>query len=74
MKALMKDFEGVGFKPESRTLASFQDDYGLEALDGEDPADDEDDEEGDDVEDEESEDEEESEGELEGATICAPRG
>lgn len=40
---LKKDLEGVGFKPEVRTLASFQDDYGLKPEPGdEDEADEED--------------------------------
>ena len=70
----MKSFTEVGFKPESRTLASFQDDYGLAPLDGEDEADDEDDDDDDDNDDDDEEEEDESEGELEGATICVPRG
>ena len=46
---MVKNFENAGFKPEVRTLSSFQDDYGLK-LDEEDPneEDDEDEEDGDD--------------------------
>jgi hypothetical protein len=40
---LKKNFEGAGFKPEVRTLASFQEDYGLEPVDDEDDANDDDD-------------------------------
>ena len=75
MKALVKSFTELGFKPENRTLASFQDDYGLAPLDGEDDVDDDD--EDDDIDDDDDDDEDmddESEGELEGATICVPRG
>jgi len=44
-EGLVKGFEGLGFKPEVRPLASFQDDYGLKVTDREDEQGDEDDEE-----------------------------
>ena len=50
---MKKDFESAGFKPEVRTLASFQDDYGLKPAEGEETGEDED------------EDEEDEDGELE---------
>lgn len=33
-EGLVKAFEGLGYKPEIRSLASFQDDYGLGEEDG----------------------------------------
>jgi len=61
---MMKGFNDAGFKPQSRTLSSFQDDYGLggEDLDDEDEVEDEDeDDEGEDTEEGTgSEDEDES--------------
>lgn len=66
---LKKNLESVGFKPEVRTLASFQDDYGLkpEPGDEEDEADEEDDdeEEGDEDEDGSEDGSEEDESEEE---------
>jgi len=44
-EGLVKGFEGLGFKPEVRPLASFQDDYGLKATDGDNEQEDEEDEE-----------------------------
>lgn len=41
-ESLVKGFEGVGYKPEVRPLASFQDDYGLKVADGEQEQEDED--------------------------------
>ena len=62
-EGLVKGFEGLGYKPEVRTLASFQDDYGLGegggATDG--AVDDEDDEEGDGFEEEEEDDDDDVE-------------
>lgn len=55
---LKKNLESVGFKPEVRTLASFQDDYGLRPEPG-----DEDDE----VDEEEDEEEDDEEGSEEGS-------
>lgn len=54
---MMKGFQDAGFNPESRTLASFEDDYGLE---GDDLSDGEEDEEMDDAEEDGDEDEDES--------------
>ncbi|OMP81377.1 hypothetical protein BK809_0002370 [Diplodia seriata] len=61
---LKKNLESVGFKPEVRTLASFQDDYGLkpEPGDEEDEAEDEDE----DDDDGEGEDDDEEEGSEDG--------
>lgn len=42
-QGLKKSFEEAGFKPEARTLVSFQEDYGLDAVDEEDDANDDDD-------------------------------
>lgn len=39
-QGLKKSFGEAGFKPEVRTLVSFQEDYGLDAVDEEDDADD----------------------------------
>ncbi|KIV99201.1 uncharacterized protein PV09_09152 [Verruconis gallopava] len=64
-ESLMRNFSDIGFKPQSRTLASFQDDYGLQALDGEDDMEadeDEDEEEGDDEDSETEREEDEEEG------------
>lgn len=55
---MVKSFTEVGFKPEVRTLASFQDDYGLEALDDEGDEADDDDEDGEDDEDDEMDEDE----------------
>ena len=44
-EGLVKGFEGLGFRPEVRPLASFQDDYGLKTTDGEGELEDEEDEE-----------------------------
>ena len=33
-EGLVKGFEGIGYKPEIRSLASFQDDYGMGDDDG----------------------------------------
>ncbi len=55
-EGLVRDFEGLGFRPEVRALAGFQDDYGLKG--------EEEDDEMDDV-DGEGEDEEEEEEEME---------
>ena len=41
---LVKEFQGLGFKPDVRTLASFQDDYGLKGEDEEGTEDEDDDE------------------------------
>lgn len=47
MQDLVKGFQGMGFTPEVKTLAFFQDDYGLKGDDDEDDdTDDEDDLEG----------------------------
>lgn len=58
---LMKEFEGLGFQPELKPLAWFQDDYGLKGQGEEEEEDDEDDEEGDvdmeDVDEDETEEE-----------------
>jgi hypothetical protein len=54
-QGLKKSFAEAGFKPEVRTLVSFQEDYGLEAADEEEDADDDDDESSDDGEDDEDE-------------------
>ncbi|KAK4697960.1 hypothetical protein P7C71_g191, partial [Lecanoromycetidae sp. Uapishka_2] len=53
-EGLVKGFGELGFKPEVRPLAFFQDDYGLQAGDGSDEPEDEDEDE-DEIEDEESE-------------------
>jgi len=53
---LMQEFKSAGFKPETRTLSSFEDDYGLQVEDLADSDEDEDDE-------DDNEDEDESEGE-----------
>ena len=54
-KDLVKHFEGIGFKPEVKPLAFFQDDYGLKAEDGEDEEDGIDGIDGDEDEDEDTE-------------------
>ncbi|KAL1393358.1 Metalloenzyme, LuxS/M16 peptidase-like protein [Phyllosticta capitalensis] len=56
---LKKNFESVGFKPEVRTLASFQDDYGLKPEEGEEEEEDEEESEGDEEDEEEDGSEEE---------------
>lgn len=57
----MKNFKEAGFAPESRLLASFQEDYGLQAPDGdEDGPDDDEGDEDDEDDDEEADSEEES--------------
>jgi len=53
----VKGFTEVGFKPEVRTLASFQDDYGLAPLDEDDEGDENEDDEEDDVDGDEMDDE-----------------
>lgn len=50
---LVKNFKEAGFKPETKALSDFEDDYGLEAIEGEDEM----------VEDEEEEEEEGESGE-----------
>lgn len=45
---LVSGFQGLGFKPEVRPLASFQDDYGLKVTDGDDAQEEEDDDDEDD--------------------------
>lgn len=73
---MLKSFKEVGFKPENRTLTSFEDDYGLEPLDGEEEEEEEGEDDEDDASDDDASDEDmdDSEGELEGATVCVPRG
>ncbi|KAK8175764.1 Metalloenzyme, LuxS/M16 peptidase-like protein [Phyllosticta citrichinensis] len=65
-ESLKKNLESVGFKPEVRTLASFQDDYGLKPEEGEEEAEEEESEgeedEDDDAEDDSEEDDESDEG------------
>lgn len=39
---MSKNFEKAGFKPQTKALSDFEDDYGLEAIEGEDEAADED--------------------------------
>ena len=58
----MTGFESIGFSPEVRTLASFQDDYGLEGED--DDADEDDDDDDEEEDDDDAKDTEESEEEL----------
>ncbi|KAF2090489.1 putative zinc metalloprotease [Saccharata proteae CBS 121410] len=60
-EGLKKNLESVGWKPEVRTLASFQDDYGLKAEDGEDDEEDDDDEDDEDESGSEEDSEEEDE-------------
>ena len=62
---LVKEFKGLGFKPEVRTLASFQDDYGLKGEEGEGIEEDDDGDDDDDEMDMEDIDGEETEGEME---------
>jgi Zn-dependent M16 (insulinase) family peptidase len=62
---LKQNFEKAGFKPEVRTLASFQDGYGLPAVEGEEDVEDGDDEEEDGEDDSEEEDDEEEDDEEE---------
>lgn len=67
---MVKNFEKAGFKPEVRTLASFQDDYGLKLGDDDADEEDEEDEEGVFVDDEEGDEdgensEEGEEGDIE---------
>ncbi|QDS67433.1 hypothetical protein FKW77_000317 [Venturia effusa] len=62
--SLKRSFEAAGFKPEIRTLVSFQEDYGLEAVDEEDDAnedDDRDDSDGSEEDEEEGNEEEDEE-------------
>lgn len=54
---LSKNFEKAGFKPQTKALSDFEDDYGLEAIEGEDEAADEDEGEDEDGSGEESGDE-----------------
>ncbi|KAL9129924.1 MAG: hypothetical protein Q9217_001772 [Psora testacea] len=60
-EGLVKDFEGMGYKPQVKPLAFFQDDYGLGVENGEDEEEDD----GDEHEDGEDEDEEDENGEDE---------
>ena len=55
---MVKNFENAGFKPEVRTLSSFQDDYGLK-LDEEGPSEEDEEEEDEDDDDFQGEENEE---------------
>ena len=58
LQELVTGFKGLGFSPEVKPLAFFQDDYGLKSDDGDEIEDDEDDEDDDDHDgDDENEDE-----------------
>ncbi|PSK55173.1 hypothetical protein B9Z65_2562 [Elsinoe australis] len=56
---LLKKFTEAGFKAEVKQLADFEDDYGLEPVEGEDELDDEDEDEDDDEDDDDEEDSDE---------------
>jgi hypothetical protein len=62
LQDLNKGFKAAGFKPEVRTLASFQDGYGLAVGGEEDEDDDEEDDDDDDDDDAESDEEGDEEG------------
>lgn len=61
LQNLLKKFTEAGFKAEVKQLAHFEDDYGLEPVEGEDELDDEDEDEDDDEDDEDDDEDSDEE-------------